>query len=170
MTKEVIPLDQTTITHIVAMEDSIETNEVFRRETPSRTLGRAEWLAVRSHAEFVILVTDPKLELTPKQQLTVINKVDDIISDFGEFILDGFEEIEDISRVDFHPQAHGLEKSTDKLIDLIAKNWGDLKGVSEIGLGDDLFELRAQDLIGVLKERRNVMKSQSRGMENDWSI
>ena len=137
------------------LEDDIETNIRFDNELRTRTLGRADWLTTRSMAEFVLKVTDSKLGLTVEQQIVLIEKVEEIVDDFLEFIVDGIDCDDDPESGDYHPDTENVAEHTDYVYDTL-DNLQNNVGVGD--LYDGMYMLNADDIIRMLKNRKKELK------------
>lgn len=139
----------------LSLEDVIETDVLFASERPNRTLGRANWLANRSTAEFMILVDT--LGFTMEQKVALTMFFQHSMSDWQDFMAQG---IGDTEFFDHPGDRHPLDIALENAVDDKFNEWDDetsgdrFAGVSFEGsqLSDTLGGLEASRILELVRQ------------------
>jgi|SRR5665647_281821 len=132
---------------IDSFEDVIETNVPFSEESPSRTMGRAEWLATRSGAEILLYMS--KLGIATEQRVKLMTFFGMATDEWLEFVHDGLNLGRPYNHAtgDCHPLEYELRKNVEGIIE----KWDDENREEYSLFGPSTEAMEASDNLGMLE-------------------
>jgi len=146
---------------IDSFEDVIETNVPFSEERPSRTMGRAEWLATRSGAELLLYMS--KLGIATEQKVKLMTFFGMATDEWLEFVGDGLN----LDRYNYATgDCHPLECELRKNVEGIVEKWDDENCGEDNIFGPSSEAMEASDTLGMLEGLEIVGMVQGLGPES----
>jgi len=143
---------------IDSFEDVIETNVPFSEESPSRTMGRAEWLATRSGAELLVYMS--KLGIATEQKVKLMTFFGMTTDEWLEFVGDGLNLDRYVPATgDCHPLEYVLRENVEGIIE----KWDDENCDEDSIFGPSDEATEASDTLGMLEGSEIVEMVQGLG-------